>query len=79
MKSPITVKSLYYDDGNRGAETEADAVGSTATFYDPKNGIFGDAALCKQLANPFDCVKSNVCGWCGSSLTCVAGTPKGPK
>ena len=47
MKSPITVKSLYYDDGNRGAETEADAVGSTATFYDPKNGIFGDAALCK--------------------------------
>ena len=27
---------------------------------------------------PTTCVQNAHCGWCGSSNTCVAGTPRGP-
>ena len=68
----------YYTDGEVKDEIEDVTKGKGNDYYDPMHGKFGDERICREIKEPFLCVKQNVCGWCSETNSCVAGGPNGP-
>lgn len=51
---------------------------STTTYYDGSLSLNSSKIDCQIFTNAHDCASNNVCGWCGSSNTCISGTKYGP-
>lgn len=51
---------------------------SVTTYYDGSLKLNSSIIDCKIFTNAHDCANNNVCGWCGSSKSCISGTKFGP-
>ena len=72
---PLSINS----DLNTGRIEEANSVPTNSLYYNGAEKLNAIKIMCQSYDMfPTTCVQNAHCGWCGSSNTCVAGTPRGP-
>jgi len=61
-----------------GPQESIDEIPTSTDYYDGSKRLNTVTINCKIYNSPNECLHNSSCGWCGSSMSCIAGTNIGP-